>query len=150
MPFGIPKVHRDNSLLSPFKAPQPMASQNKQHKRAQRAKAKAKQNRVRRTSEPSEALPVDDDLTDLFIRMRDAETTSQQAMCSVFLEDPLLEIVLEQEGEENATDFILSALIEYRQWATEATEEAALAWIESPTFQADYVAASNALQKTAS
>ncbi len=158
MPFGIPKVHRDNSPLSPFKAPQPMASQNKQHKRAQRAKAKAKQNRVRRTSEPSEALPVDDDridlesvdLTDLFIRMRDAETTSQQAMCSVFLEDPLLEIVLEQEGEENATDFILSALIEYRQWATEATEEAALAWIESPTFQADYVAASNALQKTAS
>jgi len=70
-------------------------------------------------------------------------------MCSVFLEDPLLELVLEQEGEEEATDFILSALIEYRQWSTEATEEAALAWIESPAFQADYVAASQALQKAA-
>jgi len=134
-----------------------MASQNKQDKRAQRAKAKAKQNRTRRASEPVESLPVDDDridftavdLTDLFKRMRDAEHSSQQAMCGVFLEDPLLELVLEQEGEEGATDFILSALIEYRQWSTEATEEAALAWIESPSFQADYVAASQALQKAA-
>ncbi|WP_338521457.1 hypothetical protein NUH87_15690 [Pseudomonas batumici] len=134
-----------------------MASQNKQDKRAQRAKAKAKQNRTRRASEPAESLPVDDDridftavdLTDLFKRMRDAEHSSQQAMCGVFLEDPLLELVLEQEGEEGATDFILSALIEYRQWSTEATEEAALAWIESPSFQADYVAASQALQKAA-
>ncbi|BBP74217.1 hypothetical protein CCU68_09435 [Pseudomonas gingeri NCPPB 3146 = LMG 5327] len=133
-----------------------MASENKQHKRAQRAKAKAKQNRTRR-AEPAESLPVDDDridfesvdLTDLFKRMRNAEATSQQAMCGVFLEDPLLELVLEQEGEEGATDFILSALIEYRQWATEASEEAALAWIESPAFQADYVAASQALQKAA-
>ncbi|QXI28869.1 MULTISPECIES: hypothetical protein [Pseudomonas] len=131
-----------------------MASQNKQHKRAQRAKTKAKQNRVRRASEPVESLPIDDDridlesvdLTDLFKRMRDAEATSQQAMCRVFLEDPLLELVVEQEGEEDATDFILSALIEYRQWSTEGTEEAALAWIESPAFQADYVAASQALQ----
>jgi len=139
------------------KAPESMASQNKQDKRAQRAKAKAKQNRTRRASEPAETLPVDDDridfasvdLTDLFKRMRDAEHGSQLAMCSVFLEDPLLELVLEQEGEEEATDFILSALIEYRQWSTEATEEAALAWIESPAFQADYVAASQALQKAA-
>ena len=54
--------------------------------------------------------------------------------------------VLEQEGEEEATDFILAALIEYRQWATETDDEAAaLAWIESPQFQADYVAASQAL-----
>ncbi len=131
-----------------------MASQNKQDKRA---KAKAKQNRTRRAKEPVESLPVDDDridftsvdLTDLFKRMRDAESSSQQALCRVFLEDPLLELVLEQEGEEEATDFILSALIEYRQWSTEATEEAALAWIESPAFQADYVAASQALQKAA-
>ncbi|NWA28750.1 hypothetical protein HX866_28080 [Pseudomonas gingeri] len=134
-----------------------MASQDKQHKRAQRAKAKAKQNRTKRASAPAESLPVDDDridfesvdLTDLFKRMRAAETTSQQAMCMAFLEDPLLALVLEQEGEEEATDFILSALIEYRQWTSEASEEAALAWIESPAFQADYVAASQALQKAA-
>ena len=64
----------------------------------------------------------------------------------MFLAHPLLALVLEQEGEEDATDFILAALIEYRQWATETEDEAAaLAWIESPQFQADYVAASQAL-----
>ncbi|MNJ05004.1 hypothetical protein D3C73_1660420 [compost metagenome] len=50
--------------------------------------------------------------------------------------------MLEQEGEETATDFIIGALIEYRQWSTEVDEAGALAWIESPAFQADYVAAS--------
>ena len=64
----------------------------------------------------------------------------------MFLAHPLLALVLEQEGEEDATDFILAALIEYRQWATDTEDEAAaLAWIESPAFQADYVAASLAL-----
>lgn len=140
----------------PIEAPQPMPSQNKQHKRAQRAKTKAKQNRSQRAAKPADALPTDDDrldfsevdLSDLFSKMRTAEKTSQQAMCTAFLEDPLLELVLEQEGEEYATDFILSALIEYRQWATETDEAGALAWIESPQFQADYVAASQALQQS--
>jgi ATP-dependent helicase YprA (DUF1998 family) len=89
------------------------------------------------------------DLTELFQKMRTAATTSQQALCAAFLGDPLLELVLEQEGEEGATDFILAALIEYRQWSTEADEAVALAWIESPQFQADYVAASEALLKSA-
>lgn len=131
-----------------------MASANKQHKRATRAKAKAKQNRSQRAgaSNAVELDPNDDrldfesvDLTDLFKKMRDAEQTSQLALCSAFLQDPLLELVFEQEGEDGATDFILAALIEYRQWSTEADEAAALAWIESPAFQADYVAASQAL-----
>jgi ATP-dependent helicase YprA (DUF1998 family) len=134
-----------------------MASANKQHKRASRAKAKVKQNRTQRAGAPVEALdPNDDridfesvDLTELFQKMRTAATTSQQAMCAAFLGDPLLELVLEQDGEEGATDFILAALIEYRQWSTEADEAAALAWIESPQFQADYVAASEALLKSA-
>lgn len=132
-----------------------MPSQNKQHKRAQRAKTKAKQNRSRRAAEPADSLPAEDDrldfgavdLTELFDRMRTAEKTSQQALCRVFLEDPLLELVFEQEGEEGATDFILAALIEYRQWSTETDEAGALAWIESAQFQADYVAASQALQQ---
>lgn len=133
-----------------------MASANKQHKRAQRAKTKAKQNRTQRNSAPVELDPNDDrielesvDLTELFKKMIDAEKVSQQAMCTTFLEDPLLELVYEQEGEEGATDFILAALIEYRQWATETDEAGALAWIESPQFQADYVAASEALFKPA-
>ncbi|VVQ21900.1 hypothetical protein PS914_06706 [Pseudomonas fluorescens] len=126
-----------------------MASANKQQKRATRAKAKAKQNRTQRVAAPVELDPNDDridfesvDLTDLFKEMIEAQKISQQAMCAVFLEHPLLALVLEQEGEETATDFIIGALIEYRQWSTETDEAGALAWIESPAFQADYVAAS--------
>lgn len=130
-----------------------MASANKQQKRASRAKAKAKQNRTQRAAAPVELDPNDDridfesvDLTDMFKEMIDAQKISQQAMCMAFLEHPLLALVLEQEGEETATDFIIGALIEYRQWSTEADEATAMAWIESPEFQADYVAASKAIQ----
>ncbi|WP_249676261.1 hypothetical protein [Pseudomonas abieticivorans] len=126
-----------------------MASANKQQKRATRAKAKAKQNRTQRNSAPVELDPNDSridfesvDLTELFKKMSDAEKISQKALCAAFLEDPLMEVVFEQEGEEGTMDFILAALIEYRQWSTEADEATALAWIESPAFQADYVAAS--------
>ncbi|WP_330564911.1 hypothetical protein [Pseudomonas yamanorum] len=133
-----------------------MASPNKQQKRAHRAKAKAKQNRTQRavTTNKPDAFAGDDsridlesvDLTELFLEMRTAGETSQQALCAVFLAHPLLAVVLEQEGEEEATDFILAALIEYRRWAADTEDEAAaLAWIESPEFQADYVAASQAL-----
>jgi hypothetical protein len=129
-----------------------MASANKQHKRASRAKAKAKQNRTQRAAAPVELDPNDDridfesvDLTDMFKEMIDAQKISQQAMCAAFLEHPLIALVLEQEGEETATDFIIAALIEYRQWSTETDEAGALAWIESPAFQADYVAASDAI-----
>ncbi len=132
-----------------------MASPDKQQKRAQRAKAKAKQNRTQRANAPKQDASADDDeridlesvdLTELFVDMREAGETSQQALCAAFLAHPLLALVLEQEGEENATDFILAALIEYRQWSTHSDDEAAaLAWIESPVFQADYVAASQAL-----
>ena len=129
-----------------------MASANKQHKRASRAKAKAKQNRTQRAAAPVELDPNDDridfesvDLTELFKEMLDAAKISQQAMCTAFLEHPLLALVLQQEGEETATDFIIGALLEYRQWSTEADEASALAWIESPAFQADYVAASAAI-----
>jgi hypothetical protein len=129
-----------------------MASANKQQKRATRAKAKAKQNRTQRAAAPVELDPNDDridfesvDLTDMFKEMIDAEKISQQAMCAAFLEHPLIALVLEQEGEETATDFIIAALIEYRQWTTEVDEAGALAWIESPAFQIDYVAASEAI-----
>lgn len=136
-----------------------MASPNKQQKRAQRAKTKAKQNRTQRAvaSKP-DAFAGDDsridlesvDLTELFVEMRAAGEISQQALCAAFLSHPLLALVLEQEGEEEATDFILAALIEYRQWATDSDDEAtALAWIESPQFQADYLAASQALTSSA-
>ena len=129
-----------------------MASANKQQKRATRAKAKAKQNRTQRAAAPVELDPNDDridfesvDLTDMFKEMIDAAKINQQAMCTAFLEHPLIELVLEQEGAETATDFIIAALIEYRQWSAEVDEAGALAWIESPAFQVDYVAASEAI-----
>jgi hypothetical protein len=132
-----------------------MASPNKQQKRAHRAKAKAKQNRTQRAvAAKPDAFAGDDDridlesvdLTELFLEMRVASEVSQKAMCAAFLAHPLLALVLEQEGEEEATDFILAALIEYRQWTTDSDDEAAaLAWIESAEFQADYVAASQSL-----
>ncbi|MHC8302259.1 hypothetical protein [Pseudomonas sp. ZS1P83] len=129
-----------------------MASANKQNKRATRAKAKAKQNRTQRAAAPVELDPNDDridfesvDLTDMFKEMIDAQKISQQAMCAAFLEHPLIALVLEQEGEETATDFIIGALLEYRQWSTDVDEAAAMAWIESPAFQVDYVAASEAI-----
>ncbi|MGY2290867.1 hypothetical protein ACW9H6_14145 [Pseudomonas sp. SDO528_S397] len=135
-----------------------MASPNKQQKRAQRAKTKAKQNRTQRAGAPKQdAFEGDDtridlesvDLTELFVQMRTAGDTSQQALCMAFLSHPLLALVLEQEGEEHATDFIVAALLEYRQWVTDTEDEAAaLAWIESPQFQADYVAASQALTES--
>ncbi|WP_053148678.1 hypothetical protein [Pseudomonas sp. P97.38] len=130
-----------------------MASVNKQQKRTQRAKAKAKKNRIQRAAAPNDFLDPNDeridletvDLSELFESMRAAEKVSQQAMCSVFLAHPLLALVLEQEGEEEATDFIFTALIEYRRLTTGVDEQAALDWVESPQFQADYVAASQAL-----
>ena len=129
-----------------------MASANKQQKRATRAKAKAKQNRTQRAAAPVDLDPNDDridfesvDLTELFKEMLDAAKISQQAMCAAFLEHPLLALVLEQEGEETATDFIMAALIEYRQWSTETDEAGALAWIESEAFQTDYVTASEVI-----
>ncbi|TWC14902.1 MULTISPECIES: hypothetical protein [unclassified Pseudomonas] len=130
-----------------------MASANKQQKRNQRAKAKAKQNRVQRAAAPNDFLDPNDeridletvDLSDLFNQMRIAEKVSQQAMCAAFLGHPLLALVLEQEGEEEATDFIFTALIEYRRLTMGVDEQTALDWVESPQFQADYVAASREL-----
>ncbi|NUT82898.1 hypothetical protein THH46_01910 [Pseudomonas sp. NA13] len=130
-----------------------MSSANKQHKRSQRAKAKAKQNRTKRAAAPNDFLDPNDeridletvDLSDMFRLMGAAEKISQQAMCTVFLGHPLLELVLEQEGEEEATDFIITALIEYRRLTTGVDEQTALDWVESEQFQADYVAASQAL-----
>ncbi|WP_413793638.1 MULTISPECIES: hypothetical protein [unclassified Pseudomonas] len=130
-----------------------MSSANKQHKRSQRAKAKAKQNRTRRAAAPNDFLDPNDeridletvDLTELFQLMSAAEKVSQKAMCEAFLTHPLLALVLEQEGEEEATDFIITALIEYRRLTTGVDEQTALDWVESKPFQADYVAASQAV-----
>lgn len=152
-----------------------MASPDKQQKRAQRAKAKAKQNRshkpAKKVVHPMFASslvdnPFDDveidlstfdfkdivengfdpaDFDDLFQTMKTAEAMSQLAMCAVFLQYPVLELVIAEEDEEQATDFMMGLLITYRAMFYDEDEDAAIEWIGSPAFQADYNEASRLL-----
>ena len=147
-----------------------MSSPKKQQKNAQRAKSKAKQNRTGKPAKPSAGSlidnPFDDvkidlstfdfqdilengfdpaDYDDLFQAMKAAETRGLQAMCSVFLQYPVLELVISEEEEEPATDFLMGLLIEYRIAVHGDDEDRAVAWIETPAFQKDYVEASRLL-----
>ncbi len=152
-----------------------MASADKQQKRAQRAKAKAKQNRSHKPAKnsvhsvfasPLVDQPFDDveidlstfdfkdivengfdpaDFDDLFRAMQTTSQISQLAMCAVFLQYPVLELVIAEEDEEQATDFMMGLLITYRGMFHDEDEDAAIEWIGSEAFQADYQEASRLL-----
>ena len=147
-----------------------MSSPKKQQKNAQRAKTKAKQNRVGKPAKASAGAlidsPFDDvkidlstfnfqdildngfdpaDYDDLFQVMKGAEAINLQTMCAVFLQYPVLELVISEEEEEPATDFLMGLLIEYRIAVHGDDEDSAVAWIETPTFQKAYVEASRLL-----
>lgn len=154
-----------------------MASPDKQRKRTQRAKDKAKQNRSSKTkakigspllanplvNEPFDDVEIDlstfnfkdiqengfdpADFDDLFQAMNAAEGISLLAMCLVFLQYPVLELVIAEEGEEPAIDFMMGLLIVYRGMFHNDDEEAAVNWIGSDTFQAAYNEASAILQQ---
>ncbi|OLU22360.1 hypothetical protein BVH03_24295 [Pseudomonas sp. PA15(2017)] len=154
-----------------------MASPDKQKKRAQRAKTKAKQNRMSKPktsvvhtvlSNPLIDEPFDDveiDLStfdfkdieengfdpahfdDLFQAMHKAEAISLLAQCVVFLQYPVLELVVAEEDPEAATDFMMGLLIVYRGLFHNEDEDAAVQWIGSQTFQTAYNEASEILQK---
>ena len=154
-----------------------MASSDKQQKRAQRAKAKAKQNRMGKSkanvlhpvlANPLINEPFDDveiDLStfdfkdieengfdpahfdDLFQAMKMAEGISLLAMCLVFLQYPVLELVVAEEAEDAATDFMMGLLIVYRGMFHDEDEDAAVVWIGSDAFQKAYNEASLILQK---
>jgi len=154
-----------------------MASPNKQQKRAQRAKVKAKQNRSGKAkakvphpllANPLIDEPFDDveiDLStfdfkdieengfdpahfdDLFQAMRAAEGISLLAMCLVFLQYPVLELVVAEEAEDAAVDFMMGLLIVYRGIFHGEDEDTALSWVGSETFQSAYNEASLILQK---
>ena len=132
------------SLATANKESASMASSDKQQKRAQRAKAKAKQNRAGRAkvnvvhpvlanpliNEPFDDVAIDlstfdfkdieengfdpADFEDLFEMMKFGEGISLLAMCVVFLQYPVLELVVAEEAEEAATDFMMGLLITYR------------------------------------
>ena len=150
-----------------------MSSPKKQQKNAQRAKSKAKQNRTGKPAKPAKPSagslidnPFDDvkidlstfdfqdilengfdpaDYDDLFQAMKAAEAKNQLTMCMVFLQYPVLELVISEEEEEPATDFLMGLLIEYRIAVHGDDEDSAVAWIETPAFQKDYVEASRLL-----
>ena len=154
-----------------------MASPDKQKKRAQRAKAKAKQNRMGKPKanavhpllanplidEPFDDVAIDlsafdfkdieengfdpADFDDLFQAMRVGEGISLLALCLVFLQYPVLELVVAEEAEEAATDFMMGLLIVYRGIFHDEDEDAAVAWIGSEAFQTAYNEASLILQQ---
>ena len=154
-----------------------MASPDKQQKRAQRAKTKAKQNRSAKPkanvvhpllANPLVNEPFDDveiDLStfdfkdieengfdpahfdDLFQAMKVGEGISLLAMCLVFLQYPVLELVVAEEAQEPATDFMMGLLIVYRGMFHDDDEDAAVAWISGDAFQDAYNEASTILQK---
>ena len=154
-----------------------MASPNKQPKRAQRAKTKAKQNRSIKPkvtvihpvlanpliNEPFDDVEIDlstfdfQDIEengfdpahfdDLFQAMKVGEGISLLAMCLVFLQYPVLELVVSEEAEEPATDFMMGLLITYRGIFHDEDEDTAVAWIGGEAFQSAYNEASLILQK---
>jgi hypothetical protein len=154
-----------------------MASPDKQKKRAQRAKTKARQNRMGKPKatvvHPLLANPLIDEpfddveielsafdfkdieengfdpahFDDLFQAMNKAEAISLLALCLVFLQYPVLELVVAEEDPEAATDFMMGLLIVYRGLFHNEGEDAAVQWIGSETFQTAYNEASEVLQK---
>jgi hypothetical protein len=166
-------------MAVPLKELATMASPDKQHKRAQRAKTKAKQNRSAKPKANANVVhpvlanplinePFDDveiDLStfdfkdieengfdpahfdDLFQAMKAAEAISLLAMCVVFLQYPVLELVVAEEDEDAATDFMMGLLIIYRGLFHDDDEDAAVQWVGGAAFQQAYNEASVILQK---
>jgi hypothetical protein len=164
-------------MAAPNKELASMASPDKQKKRAQRAKAKAKQNRSGKSkahavhpllANPLIDEPFDDveiDLStfdfkdieengfdpahfdDLFQAMKLGEDISLLAMCLVFLQFPVLELVVAEEEEDSAVDFMMGLLITYRGIFHDEDEDTAVDWVSSDAFQKAYSEASIILQK---
>lgn len=136
-----------------------MASSAKQQKRAKRAAAKAKQNRVIRSHASSKAeeepLPIDKFFDtalgaglyeELFESMKEAQQTSLSALCRVFLEDALLAVVVTTYDEEESADYIYWVLCEYRSWLDDLDYEEATEWIRSAEFIEAYEEASRQIE----
>lgn len=121
-----------------------MASPQKQAKRAQRAKAKAKQGRTVRNNTLKDAELEYQELApstlEMFKRMKQAEETSRVEMLVILLSDPGLAIA---GNPQDATDMqrILMAL--YRDWRNDRGHEIPGAWANDPSFKEDYAKAAH-------
>lgn len=139
-----------------------MASSSKQQKRAKRAAAKARENRMVRSGQAvkssgeSSSASVEQvfnkamesgSYNALFEKMKQAQEGGLVPLISVFLVDPLLALVLKGHKEEHATDYIVMVFTAYRKWLDGADEDTTMAWLESDEFQQAYVSASEAVAK---
>jgi hypothetical protein len=79
--------------------------------------------------------------------MKVGEGISLLAMCLVFLQYPVLELVIAEESEDAAMDFMMGLLIAYRGIFHDEDEDTAVNWIGGATFQTAYNEASMILQK---
>ncbi len=84
---------------------------------------------------------------DVFQAMKVGEGISLLAMCLIFLQYPVLELVVAEEAEEAALDFMMGLLIVYRGIFHGEDEDAAVRWVSSEAFQAAYNEASAILQQ---
>lgn len=84
---------------------------------------------------------------DLFQAMKVGEGISLLALCLIFLQYPVLELVVAEEAEEAALDFMMGLLIVYRSIFHGEDEDAAVRWVSSEAFQAAYNEASVILQQ---
>ncbi|MDN7141390.1 hypothetical protein KC131_12125 [Pseudomonas sp. JQ170] len=140
-----------------------MASNTKQQKRAKRAAAKARENRMVRSGQAvkssgeSSSASVEQvfnkamdsgSYNALFEKMKAAQEGGLVPLISVFLVDPLLALVLKGHKEEHATDYIVMVFTAYRKWLDGADEDTTMAWLESDEFQEAYISASEAVAKT--
>ncbi|MCW2269244.1 hypothetical protein [Pseudomonas sp. JUb96] len=140
-----------------------MASNSKQQKRAKRAAAKARENRMVRSGQAvkssgeSSSASVEQvfnkamdsgSYNALFEKMKTAQEGGLVSLISVFLVDPLLALVLKGHKEEHATDYIVMVFTAYRKWLDGADEDTTMAWLESDEFQEAYISASEAVAKT--
>lgn len=138
-----------------------MASNTKQQKRAKRAATKARENRMVRSGQATKSggeasASVDQVFTKamnsnsydaLFEKMKTAQDTSLESMIAVFMNDPLLALVLKGHKEDDASDYICKVFCAYRKWLDGTEEEAAMEWLESDEFQEAYIAASELVSK---
>ena len=125
-----------------------MASFDKQPKRAQRAKAKAHVVQPLLANplinEPFNDVAIDlstfdfkdieehgfdpTHFDDLFQAMKGGEGISLLAMCLVFLQYPVLALVVAEETEDSATDFMMGLLITYRGIFHDEDQDRAVEW----------------------
>lgn len=86
------------------------------------------------------------DFNDLFQAMRVGENISLLAMCLVFLQYPVLELVVAEQADEAAVDFMMGLLIVYRGLFHDEDADTAVNWVGGDVFQAAYNEASAILQ----